>query len=199
MTHQSAQDVTPYVAPWSDKAALYLQQCRASKPDCVFKEVCHRECYYETRSDGIPRRKCVSEMQLLKLCPGRHDWETVSATASSEAGQAESPFPSNGSLDPQSSSDSSHQPAPLQPQLGEQWEDFLKYASDLQRQLASATGVALEPEPATPRQRHVEPQPAPRTVLDRLLRREPGVSPGDQKTYAKLWKDYAAFGSIEET
>ena len=65
------RDAMPEVAPWWDKAALNLQRCRA-KSDCVFKEVCHRECYYETGIDGTPRRKCVSEMQLLKLCPGRY-------------------------------------------------------------------------------------------------------------------------------
>lgn len=71
MAHQPPGTVTPDLAPWWGQIALNLQQCRASKPECVFKEVCHRECYYETGSDGTPRRKCVSEMQLLKLCPGR--------------------------------------------------------------------------------------------------------------------------------
>ena len=27
-------------------------------------------------------------------------------------------------------------PAPVQPQLGEQWEEFVKYAQELQRQIA---------------------------------------------------------------
>ena len=61
----------PQVAPWWDAAALNLQQCRATKSGCLFKEVCHRECYYETGADGTPRRKCVTDMQLLKMCPGR--------------------------------------------------------------------------------------------------------------------------------
>lgn len=41
----------------------------------------------------------------------------------------------------QSSPESAQSPAPLQPHLGEQWEEFVKYASELQRQMARGTYI----------------------------------------------------------
>ncbi|KAL0055659.1 hypothetical protein WJX82_002890 [Trebouxia sp. C0006] len=88
--------------------------------------------------------------------------------------------------------------AALQSEVGEQWEEFLKYALELQRQLAKESGVSLEPEPPLPRQRMMDVPVQNKSVLQRLFRRrEPPVA-GTKYDFAKLWKDYAAYGSIEE-
>ncbi|KAL0019216.1 hypothetical protein WJX77_009552 [Trebouxia sp. C0004] len=87
--------------------------------------------------------------------------------------------------------------AVLHSEVGEQWEEFLKYALELQRQLAKESGVSLEPEPPLPRQRMMDVPVQNRSVLQRLFKREPPVA-GTKYNFAKLWKDYAAYGNIEE-
>ncbi|DBA99566.1 TPA: hypothetical protein ACH3X3_012145 [Trebouxia sp. C0006] len=63
---------------------------------------------------------------------------------------------------------------------------------------SAESGVSLEPEPPLPRQRMMDVPVQNKSVLQRLFRRrEPPVA-GTKYDFAKLWKDYAAYGSIEE-
>ncbi|DBA73684.1 TPA: hypothetical protein ACH3X2_009664 [Trebouxia sp. C0005] len=87
--------------------------------------------------------------------------------------------------------------AALQSEVGEQWEEFLRYALELQRQLAKESSVSLEPEPPLPRQRMMDVPAENKSVLQRLFKRESPVA-GTKSNFAKLWKDYAAYGNIEE-
>lgn len=180
--------VTPW---WSHRYEL----CRATKQECHYKEVCHRECFYEVGEDGTPRRKCVSNMQLLELCPGRNQWESITSRDLQETEQGPSVQHSSQHTSGEQSQAAQH--VPVQPEVGEQWEEFLRYALEMQRQLAKETGVTLEPEPSLPRQRVMDVPVPNKSVLQRLFRREPPVT-GTKYNFAKLWKDYAAYGSIEE-
>lgn len=133
-------------------------------------------------------------MQLLKLCPGRNEWESVTSRDLQETEQGPPPEYSQQISGHQSQVATT---VPLQPEVGEQWEEFLKYALEMQRQLAQESGVSLEPEPPLPRQCVMDVPPQSRGVLNRLFRREPPVN-GTKYNFAKLWKDYAAYGNIEE-
>ncbi|DBB06332.1 TPA: hypothetical protein ACH3X1_011901 [Trebouxia sp. C0004] len=177
--------------PWWNSLSQQYELCRATKQKCHFKEVCHRECFYDVGKDGTSCKKCVSKVQLLKLCPGRNEWESVTSRDLQETEQG--PFPEHSSKQrPWESSQ-----AVLHSEVGEQWEEFLKYALELQRQLAKESGVSLEPEPPLPRQRMMDVPVQNRSVLQRLFKREPPVA-GTKYNFAKLWKDYAAYGNIEE-
>ena len=59
------------IKPWWNTLPQQYQHCRAARQECQFKEVHHRECRYEVSKDGTSCKKCVSKMQVLKLCPGR--------------------------------------------------------------------------------------------------------------------------------
>ncbi|KAL0036154.1 hypothetical protein WJX79_006196 [Trebouxia sp. C0005] len=217
-----------HVTPWWNSVSQQYELCRATKQKCHFKEVCHRECFYDVGEDGTSCKKCVSKVQLLKLCPGRNDWESVTSRDLQETEQG--PFHQHrqdhtpiqcvedlvvqNSLLSQHSSVLSSFPicnplcsskqrlwepsqAALQSEVGEQWEEFLRYALELQRQLAKESSVSLEPEPPLPRQRMMDVPAENKSVLQRLFKRESPVA-GTKSNFAKLWKDYAAYGNIEE-
>lgn len=98
-------------------------------------------------------------------------------------------------------------PTPVQPQVGEQWEEFLRYALDLQRRLAQGgcgskrscwqgsfqtctmchekhdawdaeSGVPLQPEPCQQRQSVTDVPDQKQSILNRLLRREAPATGG---------------------
>lgn len=178
------------VTPWWNSVSQQYELCRATKQNCHFKEVCHRECFYDVADDGTSCKKCVSKVQLLKRCPGWNEWESVTSRDLQETEQG--PFPHHSEQRPREPSQ-----AALRSEVGEQWEEFLKYALELQRQLAKESGVSLEPEPPLPRQRVMDVPVQNKSVLRRLFQREPPVA-GTKYNFAKLWKDYAAYGNIEE-
>lgn len=182
--------------PWWDTLPQQYQHCRAARQECQFKEVCHRECRYEVSKDGTDCKKCVTKMQLLRLCPGSNDWEKVTSQDLQETEQGPSLSTSSQQLPAHPAQGAAN--APVQPEIGQQWEDFLRYALELQRQLALESRVSLEPEPPLPRHRVKESDPEQnKSMLNRLFRRN-APAPGTKYNFAKLWKDYAAYGSIEE-
>lgn len=183
------------VTPWWDCVPHKLQLCRAAKQECQFKEVCHRECWYESGKDGLPKKTCNTKCELLKRCAGGTEWESLTSRNLQEVEQG--PFPEQSGHSISELESPAALPAPVQPQVGEQWEEFLKYALDLQRRIAEDSGVTLQPEPAQQRQSVTDIPDQKQSILNRLLRREPPAT-GTKYNFAKLWKDYAAFGNIEE-
>lgn len=183
------------VTPWWDSLPHKLELCRAAKQQCQHKEICHRECHYEAGADGFPRKKCNTKCELLERCAGSTEWKSVTSHDLQEI--EEGPFPQQSVQPSEQLQGPADLPTPVQPQVGEQWEEFLRYALDLQRRLAQESGVPLQPEPCQQRQSVTDVPDQKQSILNRLLRREAPAT-GTKYNFAKLWKDYAAFCNIEE-
>ncbi|KAK9832923.1 hypothetical protein WJX74_001844 [Apatococcus lobatus] len=192
--------VETFTAPWWERFSRAAVQCSqtsasSSQLDCTFSIQSSEHCVLESSPDGTPVRKCERLIRKLRSCPGRvpEVVETLQETRTdTDCGTA--------SIDPynrESRVEGSLGAEALNRNVGEAFEEFLKFTEGLKHQGSSAEQETLHLEPpgqhsSLPEQR-IPPaiSPPAYTFFGRLFRRQRRNS---IEPPAKAWEKH---GKIE--